>query len=132
MKKRLNLFLFFLMFAGLVQAQNRPIVLEAEKAFLGSDFEVLEEGTMQFVRPKTDFKNGNFPGDSSKVITFSVRFPKMGYYQLYAKIRVGNGNYSDDSFFVGRNFGMLSDTTASDWHIVNGLAPVGHNLEPKW
>lgn len=131
MKKRLNLFLFFLMFAGLVQAQNRPIVLEAEKALLGSDFEVLEEDAVQFVRPNTDLKDGNFPGDSSKVITFSVRFPKVGYYQLYAKIRVGSSNYSDDSFFLGRNFGMLSDTTATDWHIVNGLAPVGHNLDTE-
>lgn len=117
--------LIFFALNGFVNAQNLPVVLEAESAQLGSDYEVVTEGDITFVRPKTDKLNGNYPGDDTKVITFSVPFVEAGDYHIYAKLRVGSGNYDDDSFFLSKVFGETSPDNADDWYIVNGLVPVG-------
>jgi xylan 1,4-beta-xylosidase len=119
--------IIILLFNSLLQAQNLPVVIEAESGVLGSDFEIVDEGDLRFVRPKTDLANGSYPGNDSKIITFSVPFPETGTYHIYARIRVGAGTYNDDSFYLGKSFGTISPTSSDGWHLVNGLVPVGHN-----
>lgn len=108
------------------QAQNLPVVIEAESGVPGSDYKVLEENSVRYVTPDTDMLNGSYPGNVSKIITYNVQFTEPGAYHFYAKIRVGTGGYDDDSYFLARNFGDVSVTNVNDWYTVNGLAPVGH------
>lgn len=124
-----KLFVFVLIIfgsTGLTTAQDLAVVLEAEQAELGTDYESVEENDIIYVRPGSDLIDGSFPGDDAKMITFTVTFTEAGNWHLYAKIRVGSGNYNDDSFFLARDFGLASPVNADDWHVVNGLVPVGH------
>ncbi len=120
------LIVLFLIFPINIFGGDLPLVIEAELGDLGSDFEVLEEEGITFVRPKTDFIHGSYPGDLSKIISFQFNFEEPGEYHFYAKIRIGPGTWDDDSFFLAKNFGDVSATNAGDWHIVNGLVQVGH------
>lgn len=126
---KILVFLFFAitLFFNLLQAQNLPVVIEAESGTLGSDFEVVDEGNLCYVRPMTDLANGAYPGNDSKIITFSIPFAETGSYHIYARIRVGEGTYNDDSFYLGKTFGSISATSSDGWHLANGLVPVGHN-----
>jgi Beta-xylosidase len=111
---------------GYVNAANLPVVMQAEAGQSGSDFQVLEENGVTFVRPSTDVANSGCPGNDTKVITFTVPFTETGNYQVYVRVRVGSGGYSDDSFYLGKGFGLLSSTTADSWYIVNGIVPFGY------
>ena len=125
MKQFLVGLVLIVLFYPNVIASNKPIVLEAEKAILGADFAVGNDGAVQFVYPKTT--NTNFyPGTVDKVLTFTVTFPEAGTYELYARLRVGAGGYNDDSFFFGKSFGALSETNADSWGYINGIATVGY------
>ncbi|MBN2806828.1 MAG: family 43 glycosylhydrolase [Prolixibacteraceae bacterium] len=121
------LLFILLLFPHFLMAQNLPVVIEAESGALGSDYEMIDEGDLRFVRPKSDLANGSYPGNDSKVITFSLPFTETGTYHVYARIRVGEGSYNDDSFYLGKTFGSISATSSDGWHLVNGLVPVGHN-----
>ncbi|MFA9391119.1 MAG: family 43 glycosylhydrolase [Prolixibacteraceae bacterium] len=125
MLKYVLFFLVVFLLNGIGKAQNLPLVVEAESAQLGSDFEIVEEGDITFVRPKTDKLSGDFPGDETKIITFFIPFIDIDTYEVYAKIRVGSENYNDDSFFLSPNFGETAPDNAAAWYIVNGLVPVG-------
>jgi endo-1,4-beta-xylanase len=109
---------------------NDPIVFQAESGTIpASDpaiFAVLDEATTRFVRVQADVAASQNPGTDSRVITYSVTFPSAGTYELYARVRVGAGAFSDDSFFYGNGFGAKSVANADDWITVNGLSPVGH------
>lgn len=128
MKKSVFLSLMFLLFSVGLMANNLPIVLEAELGVLGSDFEVLEDNGLTYVTPKTDLANASCPGNDSKVITFSVPFSETGTYSIYVKVRVGSGNYNDDSFYLSKGFGNIDPTDAEAWYLVNGMVPVGHSI----
>ncbi|AFN75321.1 xylanase [Melioribacter roseus P3M-2] len=105
----------------------KPIVLEAEDGQLGSDLEVLQDGDITYVTPKTNFINSTNPGSASKVITFEVTFADTGNYDLFAKIRVGPNQYNDDSFFYGNGFGVKDTANDEDWIIANQMQAAGFN-----
>src|SRR5690606_38903170 len=63
-----------------------------------------------------------------KVITYTVKFPKAGVYDLFVKVKVGDGGGNDDSFFYGSGFGEKSVDNAEDWITVNGLSYVGYAI----
>ncbi len=105
----------------------KPIVLEAENAQLGSDLDILQDGDITYVTPKTNFINGTNPGSASKVITFEVTFVDTGSYDLFAKVRVGANQYNDDSFFYGNGFGIKDTLNDDDWVLGNGLQVAGFN-----
>ena len=103
-----------------VNASKKPIIVEAESGTLGSNFLVKNENTTDYVTAK----NNNtlyVPGDSSRVATYQVTFPDSGHYNLFARVRVGSGNFNDDSFFYGHGFGVKNDTLGTDWTFINGL-----------
>lgn len=131
--KKIFLILIVLILEPIVLlSQNFPIVKEAEEALLGADYEIVEEGTLSFVRPTTDYAAADAPGNASKMISFSVQFDAPGKYEFYAKIRVGAEGYNDDSFFLSTIFGESDPEDAASWHLVNGLVPVGHNLADEF
>jgi len=122
---KILIFLFFIT-SHFVSAVNEPIIVEAENALAGSDFNKITEGNVIYLTPKVNNATTS-PGTASKVLTFSVNFPETGVYEFYARIRVGSGSYSDDSFFFGKTFGQTSVTSPDSWYMINGVAPVGYN-----
>src|SRR5688572_17864232 len=110
--------------------ENYPIVTQAESSVPGAPsdppvFLNLTESNVQFTRVEQDFANTSFPGTDSRVLTFTVTFAFPGTYQLYGRVRVGTGNASDDSFYIGRGFGAKTSTTAGDWLTSNNIWNIG-------
>ncbi|CCH54882.1 endo-1,4-beta-xylanase [Fibrisoma limi BUZ 3] len=116
-----------LSFAAL--AQNEPVIVQAESgAIPPADppiFENITESGVQFLRVQADFAATQNPGTASRVISYTVTFPAAGTYELYARLRVGPGNFNDDSFYQATSFGTKSATNNSDWALANGLASGG-------
>ncbi len=109
-----------------VNAGKTPIYVEAESGKLGSNFSVVVDSAnhMSYVTAKAN--NTLFvPGDSSRVATYQVTFPDSGWYNLFARVRVGPNTFNDDSFFYGHGFGTKNDTLGTDWVFINGLASAG-------
>lgn len=106
-------------------AGKLPVIVEAESGKLGSNFQVLQDGNVTYVSPKTNWTNIGNPGDTSRMITFQVTFADSGSYNLFARVRVGPNGYDDDSFFYGNGFGVKNDTSNGDWIMINGLAGAG-------
>ena len=102
-----------------------PVIAEAESGTVGSGFSVLQSDDITFVTANTNHEGLTSPGDSSRVITYNVTFQDSGYYNLFARLRVGSGTFNDDSFFYAKGFGEKNDTASTDWVFINGLANVG-------
>lgn len=107
-------------------SQNEPVVVEADTAIPGADFSVITEGVVTFITPQTNFIDANFPGSMDKVVTFTLNFPDTGTYDLFARVRVGNENYNDDSYFIANSFGEKSPIDNTDWSVVNGIVEIGY------
>lgn len=101
-----------------------PIVIEAESGNLGSEYYIGQDGDIIYIAP-TKSHVINSPRDTSIVATYEVTFADTGYYNLFARIYVGSGEYDDDSYFAGKEFGEREVTNSADWVIVNGLATAG-------
>lgn len=107
----------------LVEAESgTPVETSDPPVFL-----TLQEGDMEFIRVQEDFAATSNPGTTTRAVTYSVTFPAAGTYDLYVKMRVGAGGFSDDSFYYGNGFGMKSVSEDEDWIMVNGLSPVGYD-----
>ena len=101
--KFFTLLLSLLLTVG-VFPQDKVIPIEAENAdSLRSDFNIIIEGDITYITPATDFANANSPYTSNKVATYQITFPDTGFYNLFVHLRVGSGNYNDDSFFMGKD-----------------------------
>lgn len=114
---------------------SKPIIVEAELGDVGSDFAVMQDDTINYVSIQTDASDFDpavmeFPGFQARTISFEVTFPDTGEYNLFAKIRVGSGQWDDDSFLYGNGFGIKDSSNADDWIVVNGLQNSGFN-EPS-
>jgi endo-1,4-beta-xylanase len=111
-----------------VFAQNESIIVEAESGVVGSQFATAVDGTTTYVTIVGTAAGLN-PGTAERVISYSVTFPSAGIYELYARVRVGPGTFSDDSFYYGNGFGAKNPTVNADWVLANGLAgTVGFTL----
>ncbi len=104
-----------------VFAQNESIIVEAESGVIGSQFMTAVDGTTTYVAI-VGATAGSNPITAERVITYTVTFPSAGIYELYARVRVGAGTFSDDSFYYGNGFGAKSPTVNGDWVLANGLA----------
>ncbi|MGA3284006.1 MAG: BNR-4 repeat-containing protein [Verrucomicrobiota bacterium] len=107
-----------------VSSHAASVTLEAESGTLGTNFAVLTDGAIQYIT-NTNNNTAYNPGIPGRVVTYSVTFPEPGTYELYARLRVGPGNYNDDSMFYARGFGSKSPALDSDWVMANGLAGAG-------
>ncbi|MCW8850165.1 MAG: endo-1,4-beta-xylanase, partial [Melioribacteraceae bacterium] len=106
-------------------AGDKPVAVEAEDGELGSLFTTMEDGDISYITTTASYSGAASPGDSTRVATYEVAFQDSGYYSLYVHLRVGGGEWDDDSFFYARGFGEKDDTTSTDWVLVNGLASAG-------
>jgi endo-1,4-beta-xylanase len=116
-------------------AQNAPVTVEAEA---GTFREIssppviskLTEGATGFLRVEGDFVtlNGSTqsPNADNRVVSYTVTFPGAGTYDLYARVRVGNGGFNDDSYYVANSFGTRSAFETNRWVNANGLAGGGY------
>lgn len=129
MKLVASICFMFLIITSNIFAQNEPIILEAESGVLGSDFSVVNENNITYVKPLTDFVSGDYPANDTKVITFNVSFADTGNYDLFAKVKVGASTYDDDSYFIGNGFGEKSPTIAGDWRLINSIVEAGQTEE---
>ena len=108
-----------------MNAGKLPVIVEAESGDRGSNYPVLQDGSVTYVSVATNTISTGAPGDTSRMITYHVTFADSGKYNLYARVRVGAAGFDDDSFFYGNGFGAKRDTAMADWVIVNGLASAG-------
>ncbi|TDN35978.1 T9SS type A sorting domain-containing protein [Hymenobacter sp. UV11] len=69
---------------------------------------------------------GSAPATAARVLTYTVTFPAAGTYDLYARMRVGAGGASDDSYFYATGFGTKDPTVTTNWVTANGLNNVGY------
>lgn len=131
MRRLIFSFLLFVGASSALTAQNEPVILEAESASLGTDFSIGNDEAIQFVTPLTDLGGTTNPGSNTKIITFDVTFTEAGAYDLYAKVRVGSGGASDDSFYYGNGFGTKTALTDADWIRVNNISNVGNSTQEE-
>ncbi len=121
-----NVFLVILVPISIgLYSQNEPVIAEAESGTLGTDYQILTVGDVTFIRPKTNFINASYPGNASKVASFTINFADSGTYKLFARVRVGPSTYTDDSFFYGNGFGNKNVTSDPDWITCNNLVVAG-------
>jgi endo-1,4-beta-xylanase len=113
-------------------APLKPVVVEAEGGKVGSNFSTLTSGTNTYVTTVSNWPSTGNPGDSSRTIKYQVTFPDSGNYNLFARVRVGSGNFNDDSYFYANGFGAKNDTLSSDWVFINGLASGGFSDSSAW
>jgi endo-1,4-beta-xylanase len=124
-KKNILTICFFAFFTTFLTAQNAPVILEAEAAALGSDFQVQENGPLTYISITSNAAGGN-PQSADRVASFQVTFPSAQSYDLYIRCRVGPNTFDDDSFYYGNGFGEKSPTSDADWIRVNNIANAGY------
>lgn len=114
-----------LLVPGLAHALvDTALLVEAEDAALGAGLDIATEGGVTFIEPNANF-TGSFPTSSSTVATFSVTFAEAGDYEVYARIYVGPGGFSDDSLIAATSFGDIPVGSTTGWSMANGLASAG-------
>ncbi|HQM36937.1 MAG TPA: endo-1,4-beta-xylanase [Candidatus Marinimicrobia bacterium] len=102
----------------------KPVIVEAESGEVGTDFNILLAGDVEYVTIQTN-STAYHPGSRARMISYEVTFPDTGTYDLFARIRVGSGTFDDDSFFYSNGFGIKDSLNDSDWISINGLAVAG-------
>ena len=109
---------------------NVAVIVEAESGMLGADAATGTEGDVTYAEITSDFSAGDpadpaIPQTEDRVISYDVTFPEAGVYALYARVYVGPGGATDDSFLIGNGFGDKDPTVAADWVIANQLDVAG-------
>ncbi len=112
--------------AGAEAPPVAPVRIEAESGRLGAGLQVSSSGAVKAISAKTTL-NGPAPLEKQRVASFRVQFRAAGEYELYARLKVGPGGGSDDSFFIPRGFGKKDPARAEDWAVANGLGGAGYS-----
>jgi len=121
-------------------AQNAPVTVEAESgtstaptssAAAAGDWAfatAAASGSTAAVTYATSLTDGGgaAPGTASRVLSYTVTFPGPGTYDLYARVRIGSGGATDDSFFQPTTLGSKGPATATDWQTNNNIFNVGY------
>lgn len=110
-----------------INSNLKPIIIEAESGVLGSNFSTSIVGDITYITTNADFSGQSNPGNSNSIATYQVAFVDTGSYQVFARVRVGSGSYSDDSFFGAIGFGEKDVANGDGWLMINGLAGAGFN-----
>jgi endo-1,4-beta-xylanase len=109
--------------------QGIPVIIEAESGSAGSSFITGNDGATVYVTTTVNYTGQTSPEDTARTISYEVNFTEAGNYHLFARIKVGSGSFSDDSFFSGNGFGTKNVASGSEWIMVNGLAGAGFSSE---
>lgn len=89
------------------------VTFEAESGTLGADWTTVN-GTPTYIT-SISTAGGENPGSAARVSSYSVTFPEVGTYNLFARVRTGPLTFEDDSFFYGNGFGFKSAAADADW-----------------
>jgi endo-1,4-beta-xylanase len=108
-----------------IDPSKKSVVVQAESGKLGNNYSILTDNKINYITPKTNYTGLTSPGDSSRIATYQITFADSGTYNLFARIRVGANGFNDDSFFYAKSFGVMKDTSSTDWFFINGLAAGG-------
>lgn len=103
-----------------------PLVVEAEIGVLGSELERQSADGVDHIGIKRTVTGDN-PGSVERIARYTVQFRAPGDYDLYARVRVGPGGQTDDSFFVASGLGVKTPDQAADWVVANGLGTIGYD-----
>lgn len=103
----------------------KPVIIEAEAGRLSKNVAVSNEGKIRYIFPKTNWESWDVPRDSSSMITYQIKFKTPGYYNLYARVKVGATPRKDDSFFAAKGFG-LKEIKKENWICINELYSWGY------
>jgi len=101
--------------------RSASVTLEAEAAMLGINFVTNTSSGVTYISNTNNNTDAGGPLIPGRVASYTVIFPEPGSYQLFARVRVGSGDASDDSFFYGNGFGVKSPTLDADWIRVNSV-----------
>jgi len=110
---------------ALPSKHEKPVVIEPERSRVGSDFQILNDRKTKYVTIKTT-QGGWSPLSGTRIVTMSVEFPAPGTYNLYVRLRVGDEQFNDDSFFYANGFGIKDPGNGDDWILANNLAANGY------
>ncbi len=100
-------------------------MVEAESGVLGSNYVVTTVGGVTGIAPVAN-NTAFVPETAARVASYAVRFPSANIYQLYVRLQVGPGLFSDDSFFYASSFGVKPPSTSADWvAVISGLVDSG-------
>jgi len=105
-----------------LNADRKPVIVEAESGIYGSNFPILQDGNVSYADVSTNAINTGNPGDASRIITYQASFADSGTYNLFAHVRVDS---SSGRFFYGNGFGSKNEALNSDWVTVDGLSQAG-------
>jgi len=84
------------------------VTLEAESATLGTNFITgNSSGTIYISNPNN--KTATTPGIPGRVASYNVTFPEAGTYDPYARVRIGSGTASDDSFVYANYLTVIGE-----------------------
>ena len=100
------------------------VTLEAESGALGTNL-ITGNSSGTIYISNTNNNTATTPGIPGRVASYNVTFPEAGTYDLYARVRIGSGTASDDSFVYANGFGSKSPTNMADWVLCNNLWNVG-------
>ena len=67
---------------------NLPVVVEAESGDACSGFALAQDGKITYITTITSHTNQT-PAYTASIITYEVTFADSGYYNLFARVRVG-------------------------------------------
>jgi endo-1,4-beta-xylanase len=90
-------------------AQTEPVIVEAESGTLGTS---VTTGTLEgatYVTAAVNITTGPTGASDPRVSSYQITFPAAGDYELYARMRVGQGGGDDDSWYFGNGFGVTND-----------------------
>lgn len=128
MKTYCSIAAFLAVVAGMPFSSMADIfTFQAETGTLGSSYVVRTNSGVIFISNTNNnvgFGN-NRPQIPGRVATYVRTFPSAGTFNLYARMRVGPGNSTDDSFFYANGFGAKSVNSVGDWVVVNGVEARG-------
>ncbi len=126
LKKLIITFLFAAAALAPLQAQNLPIIVEAESGTLGASFTTGTSQGANYITINSTLGGSN-PSIADRVATYTVTFPSAGTYDLYARILVGPATFNDDSMYYASSFGAKDPANSANWILANNLDPVGYN-----
>jgi glucuronoarabinoxylan endo-1,4-beta-xylanase len=106
-------------------AQSQLVTIEAESGELGAEVAAITTSIPGYITVTTN-SAGSSPGSSARVARYTVTFPAVGTYRLFARVRVGPAGPDDDSFHLGNGFGAKNPATASNWRTVNNFSGSGY------
>jgi endo-1,4-beta-xylanase len=110
-------------------APARPFIVEAENGTNGATVQVVTDAadsSITYVTAGVNLTDAPTDLTDPRVVTVEAQFPAAGNYQMYARVRIGPGGGTDDSFFIDIG------TDAPSWTLFNALTGFAVQGQPGY